>query len=375
MPAHRVSIYVREPATRAFKAAKPNKAYDFGTTFYLRYTDPTTNKQKWEAIKECVSFKTARGLAVKKQGELMLNRGLAQQAPALARLTVVAALEKFLEHASNNSRKTWRGYTYSLGQFRLSCAKTFLDEIDKTDLGAYVAAMRLAGLSDRTAHNRVSDVVAFLRYFDITNVRLKVAYTEKVVRAYRPDELTAMFSVATPEEEILFQFFLCTGVREQEAMYAEWDDLDFVDGIFTVKAKGHWNPKDREEREVPIPDFLVAALKQRMLHTAGKLIFPSPTGKPDGHMLRHLKELAQRAGLDPETCGLHKFRKTWATLQHKAGLDARTIQKRLGHSDLATTLAYLEGEEARSNRSREQVNGTFGFFFRQGLENSRCRLQ
>ena len=46
-------------------------------------------------------------------------------------------------------------------------------------------------------------------------------------------------------------------------------------------------------------------------------------------------------------------------LQHRAGLDARTIQKRLGHSDLSTTLAYLEGEEPRSERSRQQVNETF----------------
>ena len=47
---------------------------------------------------------------------------------------------------------------------------------------------------------------------------------------------------------------------------------------------------------------------------------------------------------------LHKFRKSYATLQHRDGVDARTIQKRLGHSDLSTTLAYLEDEEPRSDR-------------------------
>jgi integrase/recombinase XerD len=56
------------------------------------------------------------------------------------------------------------------------------------------------------------------------------------------------------------------------------------------------------------------------------------------------------------------WRKTYATLQHRAGVDARTIQKRLGHNDLSLTLAYLEGEEARSDRSRDQVNATFGAF-------------
>ena len=78
-------------------------------------------------------------------------------------------------------------------------------------------------------------------------------------------------------------------------------------------------------------------------------------------MLRALKSTAKKAGLNVEF-KLHKFRKTYATLQYRDGVDARTIQKRLGHSDLTTTLAYLEGEEPRSDRSRKQVNGTFGVF-------------
>ena len=57
-------------------------------------------------------------------------------------------------------------------------------------------------------------------------------------------------------------------------MCAEWTDIGLVDGLFTVKAKEHWKPKDYEEREIPLPDFLVAALKKRMLATNGSSIFP-----------------------------------------------------------------------------------------------------
>ena len=138
-------------------------------------------------------------------------------------------------------------------------------------------------------------------------------------------------------------------------MHAESSDMDFVDGLFTVRAKTDWIPKDYEEREIPIPDFVVAALKERMLTTKSNLIFPTARGKLNGHMLRILKALAKRAGLNPDNCKLHTWRKTYATLQHKAGVDARTIQRRLGHSDLTTTLAYLEGEDARSERRRNQL--------------------
>jgi integrase len=212
-------------------------------------------------------------------------------------------------------------------------------------------------MGDRTIANRVGNVVTFLRHFGIKDITIKVKYVEQKVRAYRPDELKALFGHATEDEWLLFQFFLCSGAREQEVMHAAKEDIDFVDGLFTVRAKDGWKPKDYEERETPLPDFLLDALKDR----PSGLLFPTADGSPNGHMLRILKQLVQRAKL-AGVWKLHKFRKSYATIQHRDGVDARTIQKRLGHSSLETTLAYLEGEEARSERSRKQVNGAFSMF-------------
>jgi integrase/recombinase XerD len=110
-----------------------------------------------------------------------------------------------------------------------------------------------------------------------------------------------------------------------------------------------------------LPDFLIVKLKERLLHSTGDLIFPAANGGPDGHMLRKLKVLGRRAGITTNL-ELHKFRKSFATHLHRNGTDAKSIQKMLGHADLATTVAYLEGENARSQRSRNQVNETFGVF-------------
>ncbi|MGH7867809.1 MAG: tyrosine-type recombinase/integrase [Candidatus Dormibacteraceae bacterium] len=271
------------------------------------------------------------------------------------------AIDKYVQNVQTKSSKTSTGYRYTLQQFYASTGNLVLSQVTTQHLYDFVGNLRREGLGDRTVHNRVGEVVTFLRHFGIKEVTIRIKYVEQKVRAYRPDELKALFAVAEPEEWLLFQFFLCTGAREQEVMYAEWGDVDFVDGLFTVKAKENWTPKDYEEREIPLPDFLVAALKKRMLTTKGNLIFPTKDGKANGHMLRQLKALAKRAGLQGDF-KLHKFRKTYATLQHRDGVDARTIQKRLGHSDLTTTLAYLEGEEARSDRSRKQVNSTFAVF-------------
>ena len=56
-----------------------------------------------------------------------------------------------------------------------------------------------------------------------------------------------------------------------------------------------------------------------------------------------LKAVAMRAGISD--IGLHKFRETFAITQHKAGVDARTKQKRLGHSLARRQPWFLEGED------------------------------
>jgi integrase len=113
-------------------------------------------------------------------------------------------------------------------------------------------------------------------------------------------------------------------------------------------------------REIPIPSHLVEKRKERV-HTSD-LIFATRAGKLNGHFLRLLKEVAKRAGVNPDECGLCEFQKTYATLQHENGVSPRTIQKRLGHSSLETTLPYLEAASVRSKETWQVVNETFAAF-------------
>ena len=377
----KVAIYVRESGTRKYKPASPRAMYSSDVTFCLRYT--LGGKRRWEQL-SVSTYKEAQAASLKRLSDLItesckdnslaakigknLNvpapRPKPEPKPVADGLMLDAAIDRYLQNVETKSSKTSSGYRYTLQQFYACTGNLVLSSVTTQQLYDFVAYLRREGLGDRTVHNRVGEVVTFLRHFGFKDVTIRVKYVEQKVRAYRPDELKTLFAAADPEEWILFQFFLCTGAREQEVMHAEWNDIDFVDGLFTVKAKEHWTPKDYEEREIPLPDFLVTALKKRMLETKGSLLFPNLVDgeqKPDGHMLRKLKYLAKRARLRGEF-KLHKFRKTYATLQHRDGVDVRTIQKRLGHSALETTLAYLEGEEARSDRSRKQVNSTFATF-------------
>jgi integrase len=69
------------------------------------------------------------------------------------------------------------------------------------------------------------------------------------------------------------------------------------------------------------------------------------------------KAVAERAKLDKENFWLHKFRATFATWALWAGVDLRSVQQWLGHSDMESTMRYLK--PSRSQKVREKVNEIF----------------
>jgi len=87
------------------------------------------------------------------------------------------------------------------------------------------------------------------------------------------------------------------------------------------------------------------------------LVFPTKNGKPNTKHLLALKRIAKRAGLDKDTCWLHKFRATFATEHLRNAIDVRTVQMLLGHKDLQSTMRYLQ--PARGQAIQAKFNATF----------------
>jgi integrase len=111
------------------------------------------------------------------------------------------------------------------------------------------------------------------------------------------------------------------------------------------------------------------------------LIFPNQQGRPDGHLLDKLKDIAKNAKLNCGHCEsthshkpvtfkthavceqwyLHKFRHTFAcsALLAEKPVDIRNLQLWLGHSDLETTSQYLRAIQGKQKNVREKVNDIF----------------
>lgn len=296
---------------------------------------------------------------------------------------IVQTVDKFVKEMTViRSLDCGADYRFKLGIFVSFTTKTYLDQIDDDEIIAYVAELKTRELASRTVKNYCSSLNAFLRrygYKDKIKKRLLPKPTKKIVAAYSPEDLKAIFDGATKEEEMLFRFFLGLGMREQEVMYAAWPDIQSDRGLFKVTEKLDvgFKIKDKEERLIPIPSDLLERLKKRFeTKKHRRWIFPTDRGQPDGHMLRRLQKLALREGLNCGMCltkkgascldhacckrfGLHKFRRTFATLHHDNGVPIRTLMEWLGHSDLQTTIRYLATSDPASQKTRKLVDKTW----------------
>ncbi len=257
-------------------------------------------------------------------------------------------------------------------EFLLVTGKVYVDQITADDLTDYHKALRKRGMSDRTVHNHHMNVTSFLRFcgLDIKKLAPRAPrYDKTMPEIYEDDELSTFFaSLEKLEDRVFFELLLQTGPREQEVMYLEWPDIKQTRTLH-LRSKPQYNfkMKDHEERELPLSEPLYELLTQlHKKYPNSRLVFPTKNGKANTKLLQLVKRRARSAEVNCGTCDgctarkecerwfLHKFRATYCTKLLRSGMDLRTVQQMMGHSDLASTMRYLR--PAEHTRVQETVN-------------------
>ena len=281
--------------------------------------------------------------------------------------SVATAVARFLEETELTKKpKTLSAYTTALNYFTESCPKLYLQDIERADLLKFCAFLRdKKKQAPRSVYNKFENVMTFLKANGIRGLAGKndwPRYTEEEPEMYEQTELDALFKACDAEERLWYEFFLMTGMREQEVMHTYWSDVNFAAATVRVSHKPDrgWTPKAYKEREIPIPAKLAQSLKawKAKSDKTCSLVFPTAGCNPKLDFLDCLKAVAEHAELDEDNFWLHKFRATFATRCLWAGVDLRTVQQWLGHSDMESTMRYLK--PSRSQQVREKVNEIFG---------------
>ena len=299
--------------------------------------------------------------------------------------TLADAADQYLKNVrARKAGTTYGKYCRIVSAFLKSCKKEFVEQVDRRDVMDFMNELHEAGDGGRTMNNKTIIVLTFLKTFKVSGLLLKQDWPEYInadKRPYEVEKLSKFFSACTPDEFLLFQFFLGTGFRDQEVRVAEYKDIDFEEGVIRVREKKEWNfkPKGKEIRDVPLTDGLLNLLRERSETATSKLVFPSPAhskspkthpgGSPNDKFLIACKNIALRARLNCGDCvnsrdqlcaaeaccedwTLHKFRHSFGTIQLRDGVDIETVATWMGHKDINTTREYLKAIKASQARPK-----------------------
>ena len=308
----------------------------------------------------------ASSMRLRKETELNNGDATVPEIAANGHRSVAGSVAEYLEETELTKKpKTLAAYTTALSYFRESCPKLNLEDIDRKDLLKFCAFLRdEKDQAPRSCWNKFANVMSFLKASGIRGLVKKndwPRYTEEEPEMYEPAELDQLFKACDAEERLWYEFFLMTGMREQEVMHTYWSNVNFAASTVRVTHKPDrgWTPKAYKEREIPIPAKLAKSLKAWKVKAdkTCSLVFPTAGCNPKLDFLDCLKACAQRAKLDEDNFWLHKFRATFATRCLWAGVDLRTVQQWLGHSDMESTMRYLK--PSRSQQVRQKVNKIF----------------
>lgn len=298
-----------------------------------------------------------------------LESGRSQPAPEPTG-DLQGAIEDYLHAKEQRAHGTWLKYRNALRRFRQFCTDEgvySVADIGRPVMLRYIRWLQLPerGLAPRSVHNELCNVCAFLKRRGAPRVLYPEdwpQYEAPEPDEYSSDDLTRLLAASSAEEALLWRYFNATGCRDGEVAHVEWSDLDLDPAAPTLhvarKPHRHWKPKRGKQRYIPLDPALAADLARRKVllqASPGDLVFPAKLGGVSRHFLRTFKRCARRAGLDPATATLQKFRRTFISRAVMADVDIPTLLMWVGHEEFTTTIKHYVAKrnaKAASDQSK-----------------------
>ncbi len=219
------------------------------------------------------------------------------------------------------------------------------NNVRSRDVHAYLDKLAQRGLTDTTIHCHARAIRTFLRFCH------KEGYLPELITFQMPRLAKRRLPFLKPEEvksvidacksirdKTLVMMMVDTGLRRNEAVSLNWEDIDISSGLITVK-KG----KGGKTRSVVIGILTRRTLlryRRSIPNDSSDPVFVTSQGirlKPAGLRMA-LRRMGERAGVHVSPLIL---RRTFATLSLRSGINPIHLQALMGHASLAMTNHYI----------------------------------
>jgi site-specific recombinase XerD len=224
-----------------------------------------------------------------------------------------------------------------------------LSEITPTHIRSHLIALHERGLTSHSQHAAARAIRAWLN-FCVTEELLSESPMKRVrmprlAKVQKPnlsvDDVTKLLHYADDREAAMLLFLIDTGLRASEFCSLNGADIDIANG--TVRIKSGKGSKDRTA-------FLGGKSRRQLMKFWRKNGRPEAkkpvwTSEKTGERLTRsglrqiLVKLGRRAGI--ANTNPHTLRRTFATWAWQGGMDLKSLQHLMGHSDLSVIKAYL----------------------------------
>jgi integrase/recombinase XerD len=257
------------------------------------------------------------------------------------------------------SKNTVEAYRRDLQDFFAEIPKELkIDDINSKHIEAWASEL-LRDFSVTTVARKLSSIKQFFNYCYVEEIiSVNPAINVKIPKIKRklPHVLTEN-EVGKLIKEIssgqkannirlyaMLNVLYATGIRVSELVSLRITQLrrlqnDSLQMVLVIQGKGG------KERLVPLHQVAWRALELHLSNINSKQPYLFPSSRNKGHITRQgfaglLKNIAVQAGVDSEKVHPHSLRHSFATHLLQKGVDLRTIQTLLGHSQIATTQIY-----------------------------------
>ncbi len=303
-----------------------------------------------------------------------------------------AIIERFLDMLSAErgaSINTLDAYSRDLTHFASFVHKRdrSLEAATTEDITNFIAQMVEEGLAASSRARRLSALKQFYRFLIADGIRTDDPASlvggpkreTALPKTLSIDEVDQLLNTARRKIEearsgqrvkalrlyCLLEILYATGMRVSELVALPRSALVGDERTLTIKGKGGrqrmvpLNPAAQEALMLYLQEQDRAASEEDASGEDGQAKWLFPSWGQQGYLTRQrlaqeLKILAKDAGIDPSRISPHVLRHAFASHLIERGADLRSVQKLLGHADIATTQVYTHIREGHLRRIVEE---------------------